>query len=370
LQLVIYCFPSVIFITVKGRGAEKKGVFQEGGMRNRIKKIFFLCWIVSFFFVDYLVMGGVSRGSMSPKKVRAKPYVTCHFFQGQLGNQLHRIATTLAYAWDHNMIPIFPELKRTDLNIPINRQRVFFRLDDSPLPRPVKCVFRHRIHFEKKDIPIKPDLELFGYFQTWKYFDHHREKIMDIFSLRPNERAQIQLKYAELLNHPCTVGVHVRTFNKEWSKCTPFVGLAYYEKALKNFPQEALFIVFSDRINWCKHHFEKFNRPILFIDGNDYIEDFFLMSMFKHNIIGNSSFSWWAAYLNKNPNKIVVAPSHFISQSPECSWKPTNANLPDWITIKSNPDHSVDPYPEDVYDYDAISQSINTQKEIGMPQKS
>jgi len=257
-----------------------------------------------------LVCLSVLTGQLSAK-VNKKPFVTCHF-RGQLGNQLHQIATTLAHAWDNNLEPIFPELKRNDLNIPINRKRIFFRLNASPLPRPIQDTFKQLHHFEKIEIPCKPDHMLNGHFQTWEYYDHHRQKILDLFAPRDQELNQLKSKYAELLNHPLTVGVHVRTFNKKWSKHIPFVGLAYYEKALSHFPPEALFVIFSDRINWCKHHFKKFNRPMIFIEKQDHIQDLFLMSMLKHNIIGNSSFSWWAAYLNKNPNKMVIAPSHFI----------------------------------------------------------
>lgn len=319
-------------------------------MKNFIKTISLIGLIFSLFFTNHL----------EAKKSIKKSYVTCQL-NGQLGNQMHQIATTLAYAWDHGVTPVFPDLKRTDFNIPMNHKRVFFRLDDSFLPRPIKHVFVHRNLFEKKEIPVKPDLELRGFFQTWKYFDCYREKIMKIFALKPQELRQMQSKYAELLNHPCIVGVHVRTFNKEWSKRLPFVGLSYYEKALNFFPQEALFVVFSDRINWCKHHFKKFNRPMIFIEGNDHIEDLFLMSMLKHNIIANSSFSWWAAYLNRNLDKIVIAPSYFGCPTNSLTRKITHANLPEWVTIESNRDHLVDPYPEDMYVYDAVSQSIDTQ---------
>jgi len=318
-----------------------------------IQKNLLIVFVVCFF----------SFGSLATIGVIEKPYVTCRL-DGQLGNQLHQIATTLAYAWDNGARPVFPELEKTDFNIPINLKKVFFRLDTSGLPRPILHIFEHPFMFEKKDIPIKPDLKLCGYFQTWKYFDHYREKIIDIFAPHPDELNQIQSKYAGILKHPFTVGVHVRTFNKTRSEKLPFVGLAYYEKALRYFSKDALFVVFSDRINWCKHHFKKFNRPMIFIDGHDnYIEDFFLMSMLKHNIIGNSSFSWWAAYLNRNLNKIVIAPSHFTGQRNMEKMKITSANLPDWITIPSNPNHSIDPYPKDMYDYDAVSQSIDTQKE-------
>jgi len=311
-----------------------------------VKGLFFACFL-SLSFLNHVT-------SHEPKK----PYITCWLRSGQLGNQLFEIATTLAYAWDNNAEPLFPELNHDQFNIPINRQRIFFRLNASPLPRPIRYTFEQIINYEKIDIPIRPDQCLKGYFQTWKYFNHHREKLLSVFAPSKPELDSIKTKYAALLEHPLTVGIHVRTFNKHWSNTLPFVGLSYYEKAMDLFPPETQFVIFSDRINWCKHHFPKFNRPVIFIDTQDHIEEFFLMSLMKHNIIGNSTFSWWAAYLNQNPAKIVIAPSHFIHPRMLAHVHP---NLPEWIILDIDYDYLITPYPEDICDYDPVSQSIDTQ---------
>ena len=288
-------------------------------------------------------------------KIKKKPFVTCTL-HGQLGNQLHEIATTLAYAWDNDSDPIFPELNKKELNIPINKDRIFFRLKNSRLPRKIRSTFKSYSNFEKEFIPKLMDVRLFGYFQTWEYYHHHRDQLIETFAPSENEENQIRLTHEVLLSHPNTVAIHVRTFNKEWASGIPFVGLDYYERAMDLFPEDCLFVVFSDRINWCKHHFKKIDRPMVFIEGQDHIQDFFLMSMLKHNIIGNSSYSWWAAYLNKNQEKIVVGPSHFIQISENTS--KYNALLPEWIELQIN---CSNPYPEDLKSYDEFSQSIDTQ---------
>lgn len=296
-----------------------------------------------------------------------KPYITCSI-RGQLGNQLFKVATVLAYAWDHDLDPIFPEMGYfppdvksqigTDFDLPKNYQRVFFRLNASPLPRPIRHTFIWLTNYDKANIPLLPDLILQGPFQTWKYFHHYRERLLELFAPHPEELEMLQKKHATLLSHPYTVAVHVRTFSNRVNRFIPFIGMSYYEKAMRLFPEEALFVVFSDRINWCKHHFAKINRPIIFIEDQDQIEDLFLMSMLKHHIIGNSTFSWWGAYLNKNPDKIVVAPSHFIRIPGEIFGIPANPNLPEWITL---PIDLKAPYPKDIRKYDARSKSIDTQ---------
>lgn len=319
--------------------------------------------VFSVFLLITTALNPLVSKEPSKKPIGKNAYVTCWLESGQLGNQLFEVATTLAFAWDNKMKPIFPSLHQTKLNIPTNRDKIFFRLDASELPSPLRHKFFQLNPYVKIDIPVKRNQCLIGYFQTWKYFDHHRQKIQEILSPRPEDIENIQSKHAELLEHPFTVAVHVRTFSKQWADIIPFLGLDYYEKAMSVFPNEALFVVFSDRINWCKHHFAKIERPIIFIE-QDYIDDFILMSLMKHNIIANSTFSWWAAYFNKNPDKIVVAPSHFMTPHALSTFEspdrpiPTNPNMPDWITLDI--DFNA-PYPEDLCDYDSRSQSIDTQ---------
>ncbi len=304
----------------------------------------------------------------SPISSYERPFVTNWMKSGQLGNQLFEIATTLSFAWDHGMEPIFPGLNFTEYDIPKNRERIFFRLNASSLPRKVASTFEQYQNYEKVEIPVRPDQMLKGYFHTWKYFDHHRDKILEIFAPHPEEVEYLQEKHKELLKHPYTVAVHVRTFNKKWSRTFPFVGLAYYEEAMNLFPEEALFVIFSDRINWCKHHFAKFNRPMVFIDDQDQIEDLILMSMLKHHIIANSTFSWWGAYLNTNPDKIVVAPSTYLHPKWVLRFSSfgmrvtdMNPNMPGWINLSIDYDHKKVPYPLDIHAYDAVSKSIDTQ---------
>lgn len=292
---------------------------------------------------------------MEAKKTESKPFVTC-WLNGQLGNQLHQIATTLAYAWDNGFDAIFPELNKAEFNIPINKDRIFFKLNSTTPPRSIKHILKIYSLFDKKSMPKLPDLMLKGYFQTWKYYHHHRDALLEIFSLKEEELTQLKLKHETLLNHPNTVGVHVRTFNKQYSEYIPFVGIDYYKRAMNLFPEGTLFVIFSDRINWCKHHLQNIDRPMIFIEGQDHLQDFFLMSMLKNHIIGNSSYSWWAAYLNQNPEKIVVAPSHFII--PANNKQKINSLLPEWIEL---PIDFKAPYPEDIKEYDEFSQSLDTQ---------
>jgi hypothetical protein len=83
--------------------------------------------------------------------------------------------------------------------------------------------------------------------------------------------------------------------------------MAYYEEALTFFPGDMPVTVYSDDIEWCKTQFN--GQWHSFSEGRSPLEDLLAMSRHEHQIIANSTFSWWAAYINKNPDKFVVSPS-------------------------------------------------------------
>jgi len=95
-------------------------------------------------------------------------------------------------------------------------------------------------------------------------------------------------------------------------------------------------LFFSDDIEWCQKEFDNLDRNKFFVNiESDYIE-FYLMTLCKHHIIANSTFSWWAAYLNKNPNKAVIIPEPWFGYAPimsTCS-DTEGLYLPNWIIVK------------------------------------
>jgi hypothetical protein len=96
-------------------------------------------------------------------------------------------------------------------------------------------------------------------------------------------------------------------------------------KGVKKVGMDKKFLIFSDDIQWCKQNFPEM-KNFVYIEGQKDYEDFLLMSLCNHNIICNSSFSWWAAWINQNSNKIVIAPkkwfgpaySHFDTKDLYC----------------------------------------------------
>jgi hypothetical protein len=230
--------------------------------------------------------------------------------QCQLGNQMFEIATGLSLALDNNVELRVPDLiECTHVNIPKNYKHVFWRVPTEK-PEPFNPVDYFEPQHQFAPIPYQPNMRLWGWWQSEKYFKHHKNEVLDLFAPSDEILKYLYTKYPHIINHPSSVALHVRTYAFENPPAGqfPFPGLNYFHNAAALFPQDTLIVVFSDNIPWCKSHFDIPGREILFIEDEEYYHDLYLISLCKHQIISNSTFSWWGAYLNLNPNKIVVAP--------------------------------------------------------------
>jgi hypothetical protein len=166
-----------------------------------------------------------------------------------------------------------------------------------------------------------------GYWQSEKYFKESESVIRKQF--KPNK-----FLFESILETPGldtkTVSMHIRRTDYVTSNgYHPVQSLDYYQNAIDLIGDYDTLYIFSDDINWCKENL-KFNNMI-FRDGNSDIEDLFLMSMCANNIIANSTFSWWAAWLNEHPDKKVISPSKWLGEQTNLN---TNDIIPlDWIKI-------------------------------------
>lgn len=283
-------------------------------------------------------------------------FVTAETY-GQLGNQIFMVSVALAYAWDNDLEPLFPFLNEKRANKRFNRDHFFFRVNASKLPSGIKKTWSSNCYVP---IPKFKDVQLRGDLFYWKYFHHHREKLLSVYAFSEDILNYLNAKYHDLIENPQTVGVHVRTYAKRLNNFLKFAGMEYYRQALEKFPEDSLFVVFSDRIKWCQKHFtEAFpERKFVFIEGNDHIQDLALYSLMHSHIICNSTYSWWGAYLCTHPEQKVYAPMWYLL--PPYKWVLEDYYLPEWEIIPYDFQH--DPYPEDMYMYDEMSQSLHEKK--------
>ena len=241
-----------------------------------------------------------------------------HYLAG-LGNQLFTIATTLALAFENDDVAVFPDLKNKNWygNYTENIFRKLYIAGDKNFIQSVHS--QDGWKYEK--IPYQKNLCLNGYFQSEKYFKNQRGEILETFSIPEEINNYIFNKYFNILESENTVAVHVRRGDYLTKRLRQFhyvQDVEYYKKAMNLFSDDEKYIFFSDDIEWCKQNFGS-KKNVFFIEGERDVVDLYLMSMMKNNIIGNSTFSWWGAWLNRSETKRVIAPSKWYG--------PKNAHL-------------------------------------------
>lgn len=176
-------------------------------------------------------------------------------------------------------------------------------------------------HYDENLFNLQPNTYIEGFFQSEKYFEKIKDIIRSDFCFA-KEANQINKDVLAKIETTNSVSLHVRRgdyvskkrYQNLYANCT----LEYYRCAVEYIATKhdnpTLFI-FSDDINWAKENL-KLPFECVYVSHNtnaDSYEDMRLMSSCKHNVIANSSFSWWGAWLNNNPQKIVIAPKKWFN---------------------------------------------------------
>lgn len=250
--------------------------------------------------------------------------ITC-ILQGGLGNQMFQVAATVAAARKHNQDYVFSSLNH---HLPLQGRKIENYKNNilskvNIVDDQIKDIFSF-IHYKERsfsynEIKLNPgnDYILTGYFQSEKYFKHIEKEIKQLFSVPPSTEEKLLIKY-NLEPGKVYVSMHIRRgdylrFPDVHPACTE----KYYREAIKTIDKHEKIdkiLVFSDDILWCKDVFEDNNKFIFVEEDSDYLE-LYLMSMCKHNILANSTFSWWAGWLNNDINKIITVPSKWFGSA-------------------------------------------------------
>jgi hypothetical protein len=181
-----------------------------------------------------------------------------------------------------------------------------------------------------------PDAYLDGFWQSEKYFSEIKDTLRKEFTFK-DEIDRVNAPLAERMSNENSISLHVRradyvndsTINHTHGTCSKEYYLHALELLSKTVSNAELF-VFSDDVNWCRENFS-FKIPATFIDhnqGKQSFADMRLMSCCRYNIIANSSFSWWGAWLNNYPGKKVIAPKKWFRSKAAPDIYPD-----DWIVI-------------------------------------
>jgi len=172
-----------------------------------------------------------------------------------------------------------------------------------------------------KDIEqVKDNTYLYGYFQTEIYFKTLRNELLQIFRIQ-QEIDLINSSLISQMKSENSISIHVRRGDYLNSPFEILDIQNYYQKAIEFIQKEInspVFYIFTNDYLWVEKNFELLNikKTIVKInsDNQSYL-DMILMSNCKHNICANSSFSWWGAWLNTNPSKIVIAPDRWFKNA-------------------------------------------------------
>jgi hypothetical protein len=218
------------------------------------------------------------------------------------------------------------------------KRKTLFR--SSFLLKVFKFVFGYNV-VKEEEFSYKPELLLKfrkntyidGYWQSEKYFNDIRQDLLSDFTFPLFEKNNLEL--SEVIQKSNSVSIHFRRCdyikNEEHGVCS----LEYYYNAINYITvnlENPMFYVFSDDITWVRENL-KIEFPVKYIDwntGDKSYNDMHLMSLCKHNIIANSSFSWWSAWLNQNLNKIVIAPKKWFNNR---DWDTSNLIPSTWLQL-------------------------------------
>ena len=285
--------------------------------------------------------------------------------QGGLGNQMFEYATAYALAKDRHASLVLDtsffdvfgkrswcrpyELSVFDLHTSAafsHNQHIAVRV----LPHLRKWCRAHntryigRYVFEMKTpqaVPSYRSLVLFDYFADYRLFESARTELLKAFTFKDQPNASNAALLQEM-NLCESVAVHIRRgdyMSEAYKNIFFHPSVQWYRKAMdeikKSVPKPTYYF-FSDDIQWVKEQFAEVKNAV-FVDvnhGKDSYNDMRLMSACKHNIIANSSFSWWAAWLNKNPKKLIIAPSKYYMDVTRAEEYRKKMIPKGWITIE------------------------------------
>lgn len=216
-----------------------------------------------------------------------------------------------------------------------------FRKAEKLIPKRNRRLFNEQEWwvYEPELLKASRNVYLDGYWQHYKYFENLNPGILDELTvIEPYTAQEHELLSAIQQNN--SVSLHIRRGDYITDRdAYHFMGVMpveYYNAAIRHIiesVQHPAFFIFSDDLQWAKDHI-RLDAPVTFVqldDGKKDYRELDLMSKCRHNIIANSSFSWWGAFLNRYPGKIVIAPQKWIV--PEERNKKIQLQFPGWVKM-------------------------------------
>ena len=291
---------------------------------------------------------------------------------GGLGNQMYQyaLAKNLSVLNDNAQIMIdttlfkgycWPfELPKLNIKASIADKDTILKLDTGILPlflgkmidlipwirvkdtirKPFNNVYTEKgMYFHPEVLNAKASVYIKGYWASYKYFSNIRSQLLEDFAFKDTMNDANKRIAEQIENSKNSVALHIRRgdYLKSYNQSfyySPYED-GFYQRAiseLENKYDELEFFLFSDEPDWVKENLN-IKHKFTVVDINKKSDSFWdmkLMSLCKHNIIANSSFSWWGAWLNQNPSKTVMAPKAWMSDP---TFKLEDIIPPEWLIL-------------------------------------
>ena len=269
-------------------------------------------------------------------------------FNGGLGNQMFQYAFFLQLKKKHPLdIFLFDIEQSQECHNGFELDRIF-HIDTLKYARNYRRIKRYcpqlldKFHTIKQEHSLEYNKEIIeanhllsrytGFWQSEKYFLPIEQDVRESFSFNIELLNDGTRTIAQEIEGKETVSVHIRRGDYLTLSDFGVCAIDYYNHAM-SFMSERLnsptFVFFSDDMDWVKENISCSNAIYVSCNhGADSWQDMYLMSQCKHNIIANSSFSWWGAWLNENPDKIIITPTRWFSYSPNYDIIPKG-----WVTL-------------------------------------
>ena len=244
---------------------------------------------------------------------------------GGLSNCMFQISTALVLGWENNDEVIVSEWTQSITERKEKekfwKKTIFKRINRvNSRPPSITRIYREPNYLYNK-IPYTKNMQLFGYYQSPKYFDKYKDKLLDIFLEYKHEIQNYLDNIMNNISNKPKISIHVR--RQDYLKlqhCHIVLDDSYYENAINKLSEtldlkKYTFLIFSDDIPWCKESqfFNNLENKHFITECND-VHELYLMSMCDHNIIANSSYSWWGSYLNLKDH-ITISPKNWFNSS-------------------------------------------------------
>lgn len=253
--------------------------------------------------------------------------------RGRLGNQMFQYATLYSIAKTNNYsygIPFNTQSEDDYRHMCLFDCFENISAEDCSNFTPISQIQEQTNLFIPEFMTVKDNVDIFGYFQTEKYFKQFKNELLKEFTFKKEIRDRVN-KLKNTYNNEL-ISIHMRFGDYDvLSHVYPKPTKEYYMEALEMLPNDAQIILFSDEPQKANSFFSTIGKKYISIPGMSKYEDMYFMSLCDYHIIANSSFSWWGSWLSNS--KKTIAPKEWYGIAPGAPKEWHDVYCENWVVL-------------------------------------